>query len=126
MRVRRSSRARAVLALVLALGLAASGLTGCASRAAGPHWPRSAGAIVPDDPADDGGESLEPRAQGEGAAAVEHGGEDITEILDDAEPAAAEPAAETPAAAGPTAAAPPAPDDATDGTPTFEEVIIVN
>lgn len=57
-------RALARVGLVLALA-------GCGGHAAsGPAWPRSAGRVEVDDPAQDGGESLEPQ-QAVGVAAIE-------------------------------------------------------
>lgn len=93
---------------------------GCRSSPPAARWPKSAGAIVPDDPADDGGESLAPRGAGE-AAAIEHGGEDLTRILDE------KPVTEPPTRAPETPAAEPAPDATPDATPEltpiFEETI---
>lgn len=115
---------RLVLRASLPALLATLALTACHGEGAGPRWPRSAGAITPDDPADDGGESLEPHRVGE-AAAVEHGGDDITVILD--EPPAAAPTA--PTAPTVTPGSPGAPvvtvDPTVEGVPVFEEIIIV-
>lgn len=107
-------------ALPLLGGLA---LAGCHGGRATVHWPKSAGAITPDDPAEDGGESLDPRRVSAPAAAVEHGGgDDITAILDQPSPTA--PATSTPTPAG--SSANPAPADlAPDGIPVFEDTIIV-
>jgi hypothetical protein len=106
------------LACVLALTVAA-----CTGGAAGPHWPKSAGAMTAGDPDDDGGESLEPHSVSKQAAAVEHGGDDLTDILD--EPPATAPAASvTPATGG--AADPTPADDSTEGAPAVDDVIIVN
>ncbi len=103
--------------------LAGLALAGCHGDGARVHWPKSAGAITPDDPADDGGESLEPRGVSEQAAAVEHGGDDdITAILDEPSPTA--PTAPAPAPAGASAAPAPA-DPAMDGVPVFEDTIII-
>jgi hypothetical protein len=117
----RRATSTGLLLLTAALALAACG----SSRQAGPHWPKSAGAIIPDDPADDGGESLAPRRATEQAAAIEHGGDDeLLKILD--EPAAASPASPAPAATTteptPTAGGEIAPE----GVPVFEEIIIVD
>ena len=100
-------------------------LAGCGGKGARAHWPRSAGAMTVDDPDEDGGESLDPHQVSEEAAAVEHGGEDITDILDQpavmSSPAPAK--APTSAAADPK---PTAPDISPEGVPVFEEIIIVN
>ena len=111
------------LLLLAALGALAG--AACGGRgASGPHWPKSAGAITPDDPADDGGESLEPHRIGEQAAAVEHGGDDgVTSILDEPEPG------RPPAvgAGGSGGEPPPATVEVVPGgVPVFEEIIIVN
>ncbi|HVV88270.1 MAG TPA: hypothetical protein VHE35_34750 [Kofleriaceae bacterium] len=107
------------LGLGLALGLAACG----GAHAAGPHWPKSAGAITPDDPADDGGESLEPHSVSEQAAAVESGGDnDLLEILDEPSPTA-DPAPAPPAPGG--ASPDVTPPDAANDLPVFEETIVV-
>ena len=99
----------------LALILASCGR----GRTTGAHWPRSAGAITVEDPAEDGGETLDPHLASE-AAAVEHGGEDITAILDEPSPTAA--TTMTPAAAG---SAPTTSETAIEGVPVFDEIIIV-
>lgn len=113
-------RSSAVIAAAVVAVLAA-----CSSRAPATHWPKSAGAITPDDPADDGGESLEPRQVSEGAAAIEHGGNELTSILDEPPTPAAAPAPTPTPAAG--AAAPSTPADAPpEAVPVFEEIIIVN
>lgn len=97
-------------------------LGGCHGQGASVHWPKSAGAITPDDPADDGGESLAPRGVSDQAAAIEHGGDDITIILD--EPSAIDvvpPAPPAPASSGQLSPA----DLAPDGIPVFEDTIII-
>jgi len=112
---------RLVLRASLPALLAALALTACHGDAAGPRWPRSAGAITPDDPADDGGESLEPHRVGE-AAAVEHGGDDITVILDEPPVTAPTPPTVTPGSSGtPTVTVEPT----VEVVPVFEEIIIV-
>jgi hypothetical protein len=76
----------AVAALVL-------GLVACGHPAAGPAWPKSAGTVAVTDPAEDGGESLEPRGPAEAAAALEEAPDrTLTELLDEpAAPSAAAP-----------------------------------
>lgn len=102
---------RASLALVCLLA------AGCHHRG-GAHWPKSAGTEV-DPEAEDGGESLEPRRVSEQAAAVEHGGEDITAILDEPSPVKA---AATPA---PASAAPATGEPTVEVLPVFDEIIII-
>jgi hypothetical protein len=90
------------LALVAVVALAGA----CGGRqAGGPAWPASAGSMVPDDPAEDGGESLEPDAPA-AVAALETAEEPELEVTEQvAEAAVDEPAAsETPAAAEETPA----------------------
>jgi hypothetical protein len=106
---------------VLTALLAASVLAACGGKAPAVHWPRSAGSMAVDDPALDGGESLEPHQLSDEAAAVESGGLDITSILD--EPAVPPPAAATPTSAAPTVPAVEAPAET---LPIFDEIIIVN
>jgi hypothetical protein len=77
---------RAVAALVL-------GLVACGHPAAGPAWPKSAGTVAVTDPAEDGGESLEPRGPAEAAAALEEAPDRDALVLPDVEPPPTEPGA---------------------------------
>ena len=104
---------RASLALLCLLGAA-----GCHHRAA-VHWPKSAGTELDPD-AEDGGESLEPRRVSEQAAAVEHGGEDITAILDEPSPVKAAAAAPSSAPSVPATGEPTG-----EVLPVFDEIIII-
>lgn len=88
-------------AAVLLVGLAACG----GHRAAGPAWPKSAGTVTVDDPAEDGGESLEPRTSSDASAAIEisDGGGSIAAAVSDAAPEL------VPAPAAPSTTPPPPP-----------------
>jgi hypothetical protein len=92
------------VALVAAVALSGAGACG-GRQAGGPAWPASAGSMVPDDPAEDGGESLEPDAPA-AVAALETAEEPEIEVTEQvAEAAVDEPVAEeTPAAAEETPA----------------------
>ena len=89
---------RWLAASAFAIALGACG----ASRGAGPAWPKSAGTVEVTDPAEDGGESLEPRSTEHPAAAIE--------ISEEPTVAAVVPKAPLPPTAPPpTTATPPAP-----------------
>ena len=106
--------------MIATLSTLALTLAGCGgAKTGGAHWPKSAGAITVEDPAEDGGETLDPHLASE-AAAVEHGGEDLTAILDEPSPTATPTI--TPAA---SRSEPTTGETTIEGVPVFEEIIIV-
>lgn len=84
---------RSLRCAVAALAL---GLVACGGRAPGPAWPKSAGTVAVADPAEDGGESLEPRGPAEAAAALEEAPDRDLLLLADVAPPTAEPGATEP------------------------------
>lgn len=81
---------RWLAASAFAIALGACG----ASRGAGPAWPKSAGTVEVTDPAEDGGESLEPRSTEHPAAAIEISEEPtVAAVVPDAPPTTVTPPA---------------------------------
>ena len=111
------------LRLALAL-LVATSLGGCGAQSKGPAWPKSAeSAVDPDDPASDGGESLEPRHP-ESVASVEASAEpDAAPAADTPKPDADPNAADKPATDKPAGDA--APTDTTATEPPIEGEIVI-
>lgn len=81
---------RSLRCAVAALAL---GLVACGRPVPGPAWPKSAGTVAVADPAEDGGESLEPRGPAEAAAALEEAPDRENLLLPDVEPPPTEPSA---------------------------------
>jgi hypothetical protein len=115
-----------VTALRLALALLVAAAASCGAKSSGPAWPKSAdSAVDPDDPASDGGESLEPRNAGSVASIEASSEPDAAPAVDAAKADAPKPDGADKPATDAKPAADAAPTDTSATEPPIEGEIVI-